>query len=595
MATATVGGSVEKRQCDDAVNTCEGTASMEGREASLGACAPASRASRASRPASITALRVSRGGAHSVPPSRHVPSPQIEPPTAATPAMVAAAIPAAGGAVTTPVVATPPVPVPAVRAELPSLQLPPPVAAPPRSSLRKPPTVMASLISQGSPVHAAPAAVAASLSLLPAEGELSAAAAMIVQAVPAGPLPTDSPVSKATLVPGEAVPPPPIPHLKAATPRELNASVRLIKEATVSEPLLRSANPSALPPAALRDLTRPKCPSGHEMCAKVVQEMFLFWPTKYLSVNVCSRCDERITAKDARYRCALCDLNFCLSCVSDSQCMLETKPCETAEDLLRAALEVHFARKAPVEVLPGDVFLCGPDAWGIHHVVLSRGRMVPAEERVRKAISPGGDAEVYGCETVESNRMMRGEDTQWYQTCCYYVRNPETGVTQLVADMIPGSNRLEIYFEPVAVKVLLHPLRIGWGGPELDPEALAEVIKKASGQSKTYGRITAMQAFVTNQVKLNAADYPDTALRERLFEELQKRWQTPPICSSVVIMVWQMYFEAVHRSAGPAAVDLAVQRILEFVPLYSDKTTPSTLVEALTECGWMLRANLDAA
>merc|ERR1712007_307656 len=113
---------------------------------------------------------------------------------------------------------------------------------------------------------------------------------------------------------------------------------------------------------------------------------------------------------------------------------------------------------------------------------------------------------------------------------------------QLVGDMIPGSNQLEIYSEAVPAKVLLHPLRPHRGSPEMDEDIFDKVIHKASAQSKSYGRITALEAFVAGTPKLHRADFPNAVSRRRLFEDLIKRWERPPICSSVVIMVWQMYF-----------------------------------------------------
>jgi len=272
-----------------------------------------------------------------------------------------------------------------------------------------------------------------------------------------------------------------------------------------------------------------------------------------------------------------------------------TRPSSRSEGSLHVANEREKARKPLPEVLPGDVFLCGPDYWGIHHTVLSCGRLEPAEQRVKDAITQADDVEILKCATVETSQTaIVGGDAKWYQTCSYYSRNLETGATQLVGDMIPGSNQLEIYAEAVPVKVLLHPLRPHRGGPELDEETFDKVIHKASAESKSYGRFTALEALVAGTPKLRRADFPNVASRRRLFKDLIKRWERPPICSSVVIMVWQMYFAALFSDAGSWAADLAVQHILEWIPLWCDKTTPSMLVKCLTESGWLLKNNFDA-
>jgi len=334
------------------------------------------------------------------------------------------------------------------------------------------------------------------------------------------------------------------------------------------------------------------------MSAKVAREMFdLFMPGKYLNGKMsCHKCGGQISKKDAYYRCAQCDLNYCMVCMAQTMSPTYKRPSSLSDGSLHVAKEHASARKPLLEVLPGDVFLCGPDYWGIHHTVLSCERLVPAEKRVRDALTQGNDkVEILKCGTVETSQTaLSGGDTKWYQTCSYYSRNLETGATQLIGDMIPGSNNLEIYSEAVPVKVLLHPLRPHCGGPELDEKTFDKVVHKASAQSKSYGRITALEAFVAGTPKLRRADFPNVASRHRLFEDLIKRWERPPICTSVVIMVWQMYFAALFSGAGNWAADLVVQHILEWIPLWCDKTTPSMLVKSLTESGWMLKNNFDA-
>jgi len=333
------------------------------------------------------------------------------------------------------------------------------------------------------------------------------------------------------------------------------------------------------------------------MSAKVAREMFdVFMPSKYLSGGKmsCHKCSRTISDKDAYYWCAQCDLNHCMVCMALILYPERKRPPGLSDGALDVAKKGENARKPLLEVLPGDVFLCGPDDWGIHHTVLSRGRLEPAEQRVRDALLMSDDEEILGCGTVETSQTAQGDDTNWYKTCSYYSRNLETGVTHLVGDMVPGSNLLEILTEAVPVKMLLHPLRPHQGGPGLDEETFHKVVDKASAQSKSYGRITALEALVSSAPKLHRTDFPNAASRHRLFEDLVKRWERPPICSSVVIKVWQMYFEDVFSSAGNWATDLAVQHILEWIPLWCDKTTPSMLVKTLTESGWMLKNDLNA-
>jgi len=331
---------------------------------------------------------------------------------------------------------------------------------------------------------------------------------------------------------------------------------------------------------------QPRCPEGHHMSAKVARELLdLVRPSRYLNIIECDRCGEQITGKDARYRCRLCDIDYCMSCMSSVMHPIEPKISET---------QVTFDnRKTLLKILPGDIFLCGPDEWGIHHVVLASGEMRLAEKRVRDAFAVEDSREIYGCTTVETSASQTTQ-APWYQTCSYYARNLETGEVELVGDMVCESNLLEIYTQGVPVKVLLHPLRPNRGGPELDLDTFERVVKRATAQSKGYCRITAVRAFVSAQGKLKQVDFPDALSRQELLKKIRRRWESPPICSSVAITVWQMYFDEMSRDAGHWATDLAVQHILEWIPVFCDNTTPSMLVKTLTESGWVLKTSLAA-
>merc|ERR1711862_166043 len=124
--------------------------------------------------------------------------------------------------------------------------------------------------------------------------------------------------------------------------------------------------------------------------------------------------------------------------------------------------------------------------------------------------------------------------------------------------------------------------------------AFKQSVDACSQTSRAWSIATGARGFFNrrnNSCRLQNENYPDPASRRELLDELHKRWENRPICTSVVIMVWQKYFEMI-AGKGPQATDAAIQNILRFMPLLSDKTLPSALIKELSTCGWVIRGNL---
>jgi hypothetical protein len=83
---------------------------------------------------------------------------------------------------------------------------------------------------------------------------------------------------------------------------------------------------------------------------------------------------------------------------------------------------------------------------------------------------------------------------------------------------------------------------------------------------------------------LELKDFPTAKSRLTLKSTLHQSWEARPICASLCIKVWQMYFELLGRAAGEP--DEAVKEVLRCMPVFSDRTTPSALMKALTVRGW---------
>jgi len=165
----------------------------------------------------------------------------------------------------------------------------------------------------------------------------------------------------------------------------------------------------------------------------------------------------------------------------------------------------------------------------------------------------------------------------------------------MVADIPDGEETLELC-SPVKVKLLLHPCRPGHAGPALDVATFRKAVEICAEASQGWSLRTGARGFFSRRntsCGLDPDDYPDPNSRRELLQEIHKRWESRPICTSVIIMVWQRYFEMI-AGRGPQAEDAAVQNILRWMPLFSDKTLPSALIKELSKCGWVIRGNLDA-
>jgi len=311
-----------------------------------------------------------------------------------------------------------------------------------------------------------------------------------------------------------------------------------------------------------------QCDKGHAMFAKVAREMFNV--VRASRTNTCVKCGQPIDLRaDAFYRCRVCSIEYCMACAYerlDQQGMGHEDPL--------------------VEVMAGDIFFFGPDHWGIHHTVLSRGRMKPAQPDIVELLELPAGSEVFECPTIESTRGSKGEDTEWYPATTYFQRIH--GAAVVVADLPMDSAELQVADPPVGLKVLFHPLRDG----RLDNKAFGRAVDLGSKTADRYGKRQAVKAWLAQAVNrgvpevIQAEKFPSVHSRANLLEDLRKRWDQRPICAALCIKVWQMYFELKGQETGK--LDEAVQEIIRWMPVYSDRTTPSALLKALTAHGWML-------
>jgi hypothetical protein len=337
-----------------------------------------------------------------------------------------------------------------------------------------------------------------------------------------------------------------------------------------------------LPPQPLQ------CPAGHDLEAKVVHELprkIAIW--RSLSQVTCDRCDAPITSDDARYTCKICSYDLCLEC---SQQVHQSEGHGRA--LTRGASCPTLTAMA-CHVTCGDLALCGPDDWGIHHVVVLRGAMLPDPDAARLMHMPP-HFDVFSCPTIESNRHLKGERFVWYAATSLYARDQRTGQMFLVGDVPEGSRIIEVAQKHVPVKLLLHPLRRGHGGPAIVPALFERAVMDLAINSTHWSLRTALNAITSSRTALDPADYPTPNDREQLMDELEQSWESRPICSAAAVCIWQRYFQLFSEQTGPpsTAKDRAAQLILQWIPMIPDQTMPSLLVKVLTRCRWILKGSL---
>jgi hypothetical protein len=241
---------------------------------------------------------------------------------------------------------------------------------------------------------------------------------------------------------------------------------------------------------------------------------------------------------------------------------------------------------AITDIMTGDIFYVGPDHWSIHHTVLARSSMKLAEQWIADALEGPPGSELFECHTIESTRALSGDATPWYPTLSFFRRH--NGVVHLVADMPPDSDTIEA-FDPVPVKVLMHPLR----GTLLDNRIFNDALVHRASDARRYGRRQAVKAFLAlaatpgNRMEIQPEDFPTPRRRKELLEDLHERWTKRPICAALCVAVWQRYFEILGEEAGEP--DRATQELVRWMPVFSDRITPSALLKVLSERGWELR------
>lgn len=245
-----------------------------------------------------------------------------------------------------------------------------------------------------------------------------------------------------------------------------------------------------------------------------------------------------------------------------------------------------------VMMLPGDVLVAFETGrlWDIGRAGGFMGHTLLVTSRPRRilrnsiaafeydAVWPKtGASEIWALETVESTRGSQGLHEA---TVLLYVDND--GRLTLIGEESPvhglcyqDHEVLELWQSPPELRMRLRL--------DLMQDALLEMRAQIGGSN--WSVTTAARAMLTSA---NIA----AGAREA---EVAACWKQEPICTSVVISIWQRYLckaaEVINATTPDAPVQ-SIDLIRKFMPLKADRGLPGELLAAMQEAGWVRVANI---
>eukprot|EP00931_Biecheleriopsis_adriatica_P056383 TRINITY_DN33411_c0_g1_i1.p1 TRINITY_DN33411_c0_g1~~TRINITY_DN33411_c0_g1_i1.p1 ORF type:complete len:686 (-),score=138.34 TRINITY_DN33411_c0_g1_i1:110-2167(-) len=315
------------------------------------------------------------------------------------------------------------------------------------------------------------------------------------------------------------------------------------------------------------------CEQGHVMSARIMREVY--GPVCGTLKYNCLKCSKKVKDRHGCYRCHTCNVAYCMDCVKQMN---------------------HELLLDPAAVSAGDIILQGPFAT-VTHVILATSEMRPAED-FREILKVSEDYELFACSTIETTPLYA--DCVWkgrlHRAEYFFQRDPETGLVSSVGVRDHGSQEPPSCKAQEETKFIFHPFRRGHGGPRLlDEVKFEEAISAAEETLGGYGIKAVVKVFLDvphQRASLDADRFKTAASKKALMGRLRRRWLRQPMCPSVAIVIWQRYFELLHKDEGDGMDAAAADDILQWMPLISDRSYPSNLVKVLTARKWIMRDDL---
>lgn len=176
--------------------------------------------------------------------------------------------------------------------------------------------------------------------------------------------------------------------------------------------------------------------------------------------------------------------------------------------------------------------------------------------------------EIWSVRTMESTRRAAGIHVSDLLFCV----DPVTRDILIVGDRsvdredygVADLERIEVWQSPQRFR------------SDLRVDFMADVVEEMRGRSSSWSITTAARAIFYSAAAFNNTN------RALLLDELRACWGKDPICTSVIIVFWQMYLCKIAEETGQRAIDY----IMQLMPLKSDRVLPGELLSSMKLCGW---------
>lgn len=252
------------------------------------------------------------------------------------------------------------------------------------------------------------------------------------------------------------------------------------------------------------------------------------------------------------------------------------------------------ARVAPGDVLcvrgEGRLAEVGTAGGWFGHVMLvveTPQRISSTSEEARRLSRlwpKDGTKEIWSVRTLESTRCRPGG---LHEARLLLRVLPDTRALVLIGEF--GEREFELSGETTEL----------WQSPEglrarLGHALVREVLAEMREQKASWSYATAIRAAVRN-----AGHFRHSGDKAQLLEEIQACWDSPPICTSVVISFWQRSLCKLARAENGAASNTRsiepADFVLQWMPLKADRALPGMLLDTMGSHGWTRHATIPSS
>jgi hypothetical protein len=250
--------------------------------------------------------------------------------------------------------------------------------------------------------------------------------------------------------------------------------------------------------------------------------------------------------------------------------------------------------KLSLPLSPGDVLCVKGTAGGIARLGATGGFMghvllVIADPRCVERHSveavqylniwPGDVRMLWTVRTLESCRSVEG----FHETEHLLYADRRGQLLVIGEASVHRTNQITEFETPEKVQLWRCPFELR---KHFRMDMMHEVIESMRKHESSWSWSTAVRAY------LFSADVSEVhdSKTDGMLQEIRRCWTSDPICTSVVIIFWQKYLcKVAEQDPEVRALDLIVQ----WMPVKSDRSLPGDLLSAMQNCGWSIVNSLE--